>query len=171
VQYSDDMRNWLARYKYRGDEKLLPLFIEMLRYPYEKLVQETTCLIDHKFDFVTYIPLSAERLSERGFNQAKQFAEGIGDVYHTSVVPLLERTHHTGKQSYKTRGQRLEDLQGAFAFSLKETSNERIFTNIGRSINILLVDDVYTTGSTLNQCASVIKSRIPAQIYGLTWAR
>jgi competence protein ComFC len=170
VQYSDDMRNWLARYKYRGDEKLLPLFVEMLRYPYERLVQEIACLIDHKFDLITYIPLSAERLSERGFNQAKQLAEGLGELYRTPVLPLLERTHHTGKQSYKTRGQRLDDLQGAFAFYSNETLLKP-FINMGRPINVLLLDDVYTTGSTLNQCASVIQNHISAQIFGLTWAR
>jgi competence protein ComFC len=171
VQYSDDMRKWLARYKYRGDEKLLPLFVEMLRYPYETLVQELSSNLDKKFDLITYIPLSTERLAERGFNQAEQFAKGLGKLYQTPVLPLLERTHHTGKQSYKTRGQRLKDLQGAFAFNANEISSEMLCHNRGRPTNILLIDDVYTTGSTLNQGASVISKHVSAQVFGLTWAR
>jgi predicted amidophosphoribosyltransferase len=63
VQYSDEMREWLARYKYRGDESLLLLLIEMLRYPYESLM-EILSKSKKRFDYITYIPLSPERLLE-----------------------------------------------------------------------------------------------------------
>jgi competence protein ComFC len=169
VKYSHDMRNWLARYKYRGDEKLLPLFIEMLRFPFESLALEVAHTAQKKFDLITYIPVSSERLVERGFNQAKQFAEGLGELYNIPVISLLNRNYHTGKQSYKTREQRLDDLKGVFIFKKDEGFNDLI-QSVHR-LNILLVDDVYTTGSTLNQCASVIREHTKAQIYGLTWAR
>jgi competence protein ComFC len=163
VQYSEEMRAWLARYKYRGDESLLSLLVEMLRYPYEELKLELPK--SHKsFDCVTFIPLSPERLTERGFNQAQQLASGIGKAYGIPVVPLLKRIYHTGKQSYKTRQQRIEDLHHVFSY-------EDSGIHLTEHNHILLIDDVYTTGSTLNQCASVIGENTNAQIYGLTWAR
>jgi competence protein ComFC len=163
VEYSDGMRAWLARYKYRGDESLLHLFIEMLRYPYEKLRLELP-KSHKKFDYITYIPLSPERLGERGFNQAQQLAAGIGKAYGIPVIPLLKRVFHTGKQSYKTRQQRLNDLHHVFIYHDPGIP-------VSEQLHILIIDDVYTTGSTLNQCASVIREQTNAQIYGLTWAR
>lgn len=172
VEYSDEMREWLARYKYRGDESLLPLLVEMLRFPFESL-QLILSKSQKRFDWITYIPLSQERLAERGFNQAEQLARGLGKVYGISVGPLLKKVLHTGKQSYKTREQRLGDLQNAFMYEVPELAllklqNPQSGTD---ALNILVIDDVYTTGSTLNQCALVIRQHLNAQIYGLTWAR
>ncbi|QGQ93513.1 ComF family protein [Paenibacillus psychroresistens] len=166
VQYSDEMREWLARYKYRGDESLLPLLIEMLRFPCESLIQALS-RPKKQFDCITYIPLSPERLAERGFNQAEQLAQGIGKLYGIPVIPLLVRVLHSGKQSYKTRGQRLSDLQHVF----KYRDNSTLELKGDTPLNIILVDDVYTTGSTLNQASSSIRKHLNAQVYGLTWAR
>lgn len=166
VQYSTEMREWLARYKYRGDESLLALFIEMVRYPYQALGQ-LLAKSGGKFDFITYIPLSMERYAERGFNQAEQLACGIAKAYGLPVMPILNRTLHTGKQSYKTREQRLNDLQYVFSY----VGSLAIRFDKDQTLNILLVDDVYTTGSTLNQAASVIREHLNAHVYGLTWAR
>jgi competence protein ComFC len=116
VRYSMEMKEWLARYKYRGDERLLPIFIEMLQYPLESLLQQLPA--SHpSFDYISYIPLSQERLLERGFNQAEQFAQGLGQIYQIPVQSMLSRTYHSGKQSQKNRGQRLEDLKDAFYFN------------------------------------------------------
>jgi competence protein ComFC len=170
VQYSSEMREWLARYKYRGDESLLPLLIEMLRFPYEAL-QQFLSKSQKRFDCITYIPLSSERLAERGFNQSEQLALGIGKAYKIPVFALLHRVLHTGKQSYKTRGQRLSDLHNVFTFAEVESSISILKSKDSEPLHILIIDDVYTTGSTLNQCAAVIREHLNAQIYGLTWAR
>lgn len=166
VRYDATMKRWLARYKYRGDERLGPLFAEMAAYAFRMLLQESG---EHalKSACLTYIPLSRERLEERGFNQSEQLARGLGGEFGLPVVPLLERRRHTQKQSFKTRRERLEDLKDAFHFSLHESFEMKRFPY--RSI--ILVDDVYTTGSTLNECAGVIRSRLDAEVYGLTWAR
>jgi competence protein ComFC len=172
VRYSSEMREWLARYKYRGDESLLPLLIEMLRFPFESL-QQFLSKSQKRFDCITYIPLSSERLAERGFNQAEQLSLGIGEAYNIPVFPLLKRVLHTGKQSYKTRGQRLNDLHNVFTFAEVEieSSNSILKSKGSEPLHILIIDDVYTTGSTLNECASIIRQHLHAQIYGLTWAR
>lgn len=166
VRYDATMKQWLARYKYRGDERLGPLLAEMTAHALRMLLQETG---EHmlKSTCLTYIPLSRERLMERGFNQSEQLARGLGGEFGLPVVPMLERRRHTQKQSFKTRRERLEDLKDAFHFSLHEGAEMKRFPYSP----IILVDDVYTTGSTLNECAGVIRSRLAAEVYGLTWAR
>jgi ComF family protein len=121
-------------------------------------------------DLLTYVPISSERLAERGFNQSQLLAEELGRRVRVPVEPLLIRTKHTGKQSYKSRAERLEDMKQAFDIRLD--TQKRILTKSDfRPITILMIDDVYTTGSTLNQCAKVISTHLPAKLYGLTWAR
>ncbi len=120
---------------------------------------------------LTYVPVSEERYRERGFNQAERLAAGLGQRCRVPVYPLLKRTRHTDKQSFKKRSDRLGDLEGAFTTDpdgLQELAN-RFGSTAPKQIYI--VDDVYTTGSTLNQCARVIKSSLPAEVYGLCWAR
>jgi predicted amidophosphoribosyltransferase len=123
-----------------------------------------------RFDCIAYVPLSGQRLEERGFNQAQKLAEKIGDKYHIPVIPLLRRIRHTDKQSLKARRQRLEDLRDAFIVNDQPL---RLLAPIlsTRNPRILLIDDVYTTGSSLNECSRTICRTIPAEIYGLTWAR
>jgi ComF family protein len=166
VCYSAEMKAWLARYKYRGDERLLQLFAAMLMYAYHKLLEAEEIHYD-RFDYITFVPLSDQRLLERGFNQAELLAREIGMRVNTPVIALLNRVVHTDKQSFKRRSERLQDLGGAFMINpipLNELQTVK-------PLRILLIDDVYTTGSTLNQCASVIREHTSAQVCGLTWAR
>lgn len=176
VRYDSEMKQWLAQYKYRKNERLTPVFTEMISHAYEKMTLE---LAQHqqRIHYITYIPLSEERMEERGFNQAERFARGLAERFSLPIVSLLSRSRHTHKQSYKTRAERLIDLQGAFILD-RDGFNQfyRIHLgsadNLTRTPNILLVDDVYTTGSTLNQCAKVLASTtLPITVYGLTWAR
>lgn len=199
VHYDPAMKDWLALLKYRGNERMMPLFADMLSRAYRQLCSEFDSLAQQGANCcLTYIPLSEQRLQERGFNQAEQFALGLGRKYNLPVVSLLTRTRHTDKQSYKTRSKRLEALQGVFAFD-REGSRQVVGAALGSALgwanhdsvksgaicshlahlesthpsplNVILVDDVYTTGSTLNECARIIVSEMGASVYGLTWAR
>jgi predicted amidophosphoribosyltransferase len=168
------MKEWLARYKYRGDEKLLNVFGAMIEHAFQLQLEGLESLTGQpgstRFDCITYVPLSGQRLQERGFNQAQKLAEKIGAKHRIPVIPLLRRIRHTDKQSLKARRQRLEDLRDAFVVNDQPL---RLLAPIlsTRNPRILLIDDVYTTGSSLNECSLTICRRISAEIYGLTWAR
>ncbi|WNQ11595.1 ComF family protein [Paenibacillus aurantius] len=169
VRYNELMKEWLALYKYRGQEKLLPVFGGMLYHGYSKLLQSGEWNGEAP-DLITFTPVNEQRLLERGFNQAEQLARHLGREVKRPVVPLLRRVRYTGKQSFKTRAERLADLAGAF--SLEEEAVRRLRAgHHGSPLRIVLVDDIYTTGSTLNQCSAVICSALPAEVYGLAWAR
>lgn len=159
VQYDATMKAWLARYKYRGDERLQKLFSSMLKYAFKT----------NGSALLTFVPVSPDRFLERGFNQAEQLARDLGKACNVPVIPLLKRTRITDKQSFKKRSDRLEDLEGAFAMDGGEWAqfSEQHLT----PMEIYIIDDIYTTGSTLNQCAKVLVQGTGARIHGLCWAR
>lgn len=165
VEYDDRMKGLLALYKYRGDERLQHLLGRMLIHAYRKFPEGTG------FDLLTYVPLSADRHKERGFNQAEQMARVLAAQVKLPVVPLLKRTRNTEKMSFKTRQERLAGLEGVFAV-LPERGQRIRKVYQGKPVRIAVVDDVYTTGTTLNHCAMAIRAAVPeAQVYGLCWAR
>ncbi|WP_438447391.1 ComF family protein [Gorillibacterium sp. sgz5001074] len=165
VEYDDRMKNLLALYKYRGDERLSRLLGRMLVHAYRAFPAGV------RFDLLTYVPLSKDRLKERGFNQAEETARVLAGLVRLPVVPLLMRTRITEKMSFQSRQERLASLQGAFAMSAERGAKLRKHFG-GRPLSIAIVDDVYTTGSTLNHCASAVHEVMPeAKVYGLCWAR
>lgn len=137
------------------------------------------------WDVVTYVPISAERMKERGFNQSFPLAEAVAKKLGLPLYPLLERTVDTDKQSHKNRYQRLQSIASLYQPAphsrayIQQTYHSNKFTNSHQTdqcLNILLIDDVYTTGSTLNACSLALKQlgqdlQIPFEVYGLTWAR
>ncbi|WP_153980143.1 ComF family protein [Paenibacillus xylanilyticus] len=139
-------------------------------------------------DAVTYVPVSNERLAERGFNQAERLASGLAAACRLPVVDLLQRRINTTKQSFKTRAERFETMKEAFSISPgamdilrdfykdKAEFHSAIEHSCARALRLLLIDDIYTTGSTLDACGRVIlhvavSFDIPIEIYTLTMAR
>lgn len=183
VSYTPLMREWLARFKFRGDEALGCVMARMVGERLRRLEHELRPNLLRKstsfFDVVTYVPVSTERMLERGFNQAKILAEVAARVARIPLIELLQRSRHTDKQSSKNRKQRMQDLENIFIPS--HDAEERI-RSLGintfrkKEFRILLIDDVYTTGSTVDACAYALKelflaTGVEIETYSLTWAR
>jgi ComF family protein len=102
-----------------------------------------------EIDMVIPVPLHPAKLKLRGYNQAallaKGYSEGLNKLYRDDV---LIRTIHTSSQTKKNRYERYENMSSVFSCTL---SSEII------NKNILLVDDVITTGSTIEACVEVLK--------------
>ncbi|MEW4223887.1 ComF family protein [Rossellomorea marisflavi] len=143
-QYNEFMKEVLARYKYRGDYVLAKALASFMQTAIPKA------------DLFVPIPLSPERLYERGFNQSKALLTEAGLPCHE----LLTRTHTEKKQSKKTRQER---MTGAQVFRLPETDLS------GK--NILLIDDIYTTGTTVRQAAILLKKAGAMEVSSFTIAR
>lgn len=109
------------------------------------------------------VPLHPQRLRERGFNQSLLLARHVAKSLHMDLDFLsLRRIKHTPPQASLARKDRRHNVRGAFAINDPRPVK-------GRSI--LLVDDVVTTGTTLHECARVLKKCGAAQVFGLSLAR
>ena len=112
-------------------------------------------------DVVVPVPLHPRREYERGFNQAEDLAMHLGPP----VVQLLKRVKHTRSQIDLPKHQRQENVNGAFA------PNAAPGARLPASGVVVLVDDVSTTGATLDACATVLKSAGVKEVRALTAAR
>jgi ComF family protein len=101
-------------------------------------------------DALIPVPLHPQALSKRGFNQAALICEGIGQVWHKPVLrSAITRTKHTNTQTKQSRAVRWENMENAF--SIKE------HTSITGK-HLLLIDDVITTGATIEACGKTLLS-------------
>ncbi|MBN3554203.1 ComF family protein [Fictibacillus nanhaiensis] len=147
--YNDYMKELIAKLKYRGDVEIVKAFYPVLSSTF-KMISRDAILVP--------IPLSDERHYERGFNQAELIAKGI----KKPVEHLLKRKTHEEKQSKKTREERL---------SQKENPFEVIGSLKVKDQKVILVDDVYTTGSTLRYAAKVLIEAGVKEVSSITLAR
>lgn len=111
---------------------------------------------------VVPIPLHINKFKKRGFNQSELLARAISRRFNLEGGLALSRIRETQTQVGLSRGDRQKNLDGAIICSDPELI-------IGR--NILLIDDVVTTGSTINECAKVLKSAGAKKIYAVAVAR
>lgn len=109
------------------------------------------------------VPLHPRRFRERRFNQSTELARTLSKLTGLPCRDLLRRTRYTTAQAALSRKERLKNLAGAF--SLKPR------TSLPPHGNILLIDDVFTTGSTAHECAAVLKKAGAQRLIVLTVAR
>lgn len=117
-----------------------------------------------KADFIVPVPLHASRERERGFNQAAVLARELARITTLSIdeYSLVRRVHTERHRAGMDARARRESVAGSF-----EVRQPKLIA--GR--NVLLIDDVFTTGATVSECAAVLKSAGAADVYVLTIAR
>ena len=109
-----------------------------------------------EFDAVTYVPVSARRNFERGFDQARLLAEETAKIWGVRAEPTLRKIRHTRAQSsLKDPAQRKKNAAGAYAVPHPDRVQGRRF---------LLIDDVCTTGSTLSAAADALMAAGAARV-------
>ncbi|MCR1898235.1 ComF family protein [Irregularibacter muris] len=113
-------------------------------------------------DFIIPVPLHPNRLKERGFNQAEELARGIISIVDIKLLKNgLMRTKDTPHQTDLTKWERQKNIAGVF-----KVSDEQLL----KGKTLLLIDDVYTTGATINACAKVLKTAGAGEVYFATAA-
>ena len=116
-----------------------------------------------KYNLIIPVPLHIKKLRERGFNQALILALAIEKKYRIPVnFSLLKRRKFTLTQTGLDKKQREKNMRGAF--TVKDN-------NLVKDKNIILIDDVYTTGATVNQCAKTLIKAGAKELAVLTLAR
>ena len=136
-----------------------------LRYPVADWLSEALDdprLRGRRFDIVVPVPLHRARKRERGFNQAELLAQLLSARAGLKMREPLERIRYTTTQTVFDRAERMKNLRDAFR--LRKNANVR-------GLRVLLIDDVLTTGSTLSECARVLKRAGAISVHAATAAR
>jgi len=158
ARFAGPLQNAIHRFKYTGRKSLTPCFQLLMNYAWEQYPEL------HAADALVPVPLHPTSLRDRGYNQAGLLAEALGKAIQKPVwSDILVRARRTPPQARLRKASRLTNIQGAFAVSGRGPSL--------KGLNILLIDDVCTTGATLEECARTLKRRNAAQVKALVLAQ
>jgi len=130
----------------------------------DKLYKTTICpdiLLNISSGLIMSVPLHKKRSRWRGFNQADRIASLVAGNFSLKISHNLKRVKHKKPQAKLNEAQRKSNLQGCFIWTGPSLKNQRI----------ILIDDVTTTGSTLNECAKILKQANAEEIWGLVVAK
>jgi competence protein ComFC len=144
LSYCQPLKKLIRDFKYNQKTLLRHFFVKMML----QFIHVHNLDI-HQFDLIIPIPLYSTRFRERGYNQSAYLAEGLSRTYNIKLnTNILGRQKHTKPQSLLDQKERWTNIQGAF--TIKKPS-------LLRNKNILLIDDLMTTGATASQAAQVLK--------------
>lgn len=149
--YNEFLKEIIAKWKYRGDYILGKIFYHEIKLTIKRYYQPYL-----KEAVLVPIPLSNNRITERGFNQSELIAQLMTND-HKKIVHLLERVDDE-KQSKKSR---MERIYTKNPFKLRKTINN----------SVILVDDIYTTGTTIRHAARLLKENGCPAVYSYTLVR
>jgi len=156
----------IRSFKFENNQQLSKLFAEIL---YDNLVEELSNLnltINFNKPILITVPLSRQRQRKRGYNQVELIAEEIVKIDRGSFLEyrknVLKKIKNTPPQSHtKNKTERMKNLEGCFKI---------INSSFIKNQNIILLDDVTTTGATLSEAVRTLKSAQPKQIICVTLA-
>jgi ComF family protein len=129
---------------------------------YEKQIQDEqfASVLKSKPTLVP-IPITKDREKKRGYNQSMILSKNIANKLDLKVLSCLERVKETRSQVGLTKKERGDNMKGAF----------RVNTKYKKQTTILLVDDVLTSGTTMNEAAKVLKKAGAKSVWALAFAK
>lgn len=150
---------------YDGEVKRM---IHKLKFGKKKYIAQTLgALMADKYlesgmdsEIIVFVPMTESELKKRGFNQAELLAMEVGRRLDIPVLPALVKIKDTSQQKELKGKDRASNLEGAFACLFEQVKGRKI----------LLVDDVFTTGATANECANTLLKAKAREVCVLTAA-
>jgi len=128
---------------------------------FNRAKQSPLIILNFSKTIVIPVPLHKKRQLIRGFNQAEKLAQAIHGNFNLKINNNLIRIKHKKAQAKLSEKARKENIKNCFAYTGENLINK----------NILLIDDVVTTGATLNECARVLKENNAKEVWGLVVAK
>lgn len=136
--------------------------IKRIAYFLGRALSKQVDKISNDFDIITCVPMNRKKKWQRGFNQAEILARIISREKSITFKSLLKEEKQSGIQKSMGFIERFFNVIGRYYVIKKE--------NI-RGKKILIIDDVFTTGATLNECARILIENGAAEVYSMTLAR
>ncbi len=139
VRYSDDIGKLIHQFKFNGDLSLLATFAI--------LAEKSLAKSSYRADYIVPVPLHGARIKERGFNQSALLAKVFFKAERHKICHLLERIKNSTPRIKLDGVERRQNLRNCFRLVAGSAVKDKV---------IYIVDDVYTTGTTVNECAKVL---------------
>ncbi len=158
LKFNEPTRALIHAFKYEGYVNIAPYFAELMYNTYRKNA------VYFEAAFLVPVPIYKRRQRKRGFNQAEVLAKHLSKICSIPVLNALVRVKNTASQTKLTREQRKENIENAFV--LAKGMEDKI-----KKEAIILIDDVCTTGATLEECARVLKEAGAREVLALTALR
>ena len=141
-QYSGEIRNMILNYKFREKSYIYSTFVELIKN------NEKICAQIKKYDIIMPVPISKKRLNTRGYNQsaliARKIAKTLNMCYEENILVKIKDNKPQSEMGQEKRKSNVKDV-----YTIK--NKEKIYQK-----KILLIDDIFTTGNTVNECAKVL---------------
>jgi ComF family protein len=164
-----NLANLIKSYKYNFIKDLArPLSLFLINFLKEQIIKnpilpKTTKnkqIINLEEFFLLPVPLSNKRLRWRGFNQSELLAQNIAKRFNLKLLKDLKKIKHRKPQAKLNRNERLINLKNCFEWTGKNLANKKI----------IIIDDVCTTGATLNEITKELKKHQAQEVWGLVLA-
>ncbi len=157
-KYNDEIRKTILDYKFHDRAYLYKTFSKII------IKNKKICGFFKKYDIIIPVPIHKKRLNIRGYNQSELIAKEISKNNSNLALEnkILIKTKNTNPQSTLTKEERIKNAQDVYIL--------RNFERI-RNKSIILFDDIYTTGSTVNECSKLLKLNGAKEIGILTLAK
>lgn len=156
-KYEGKIRKIILDYKFNEKAYMYLMFVDFLLKD-EKIFNHI-----RNYDTIIPVPISKKRQKERGYNQSLLIAREIANKLNLRLVNnCLIKTKNIVEQSTLNKEDRKKNIQGVY-----ELKNYQLLENK----KILLIDDIYTTGSTVNECSKILRQGNPKKIGVLVLAR
>ena len=152
--YNYEIKNIVHRYKFSGEWKIGELLSKII---YDQLKDESFW---SEFDIITAIPLSKTRLHTRGYNQSELVAKSLSEKIPIKYETCVYRRKDTASQRLLNKFSRRYNVTNAFVADKDKVEGK----------NILIFDDIYTTGSTMASCAEALVNSGASSVAGLSFA-
>ena len=155
LKYNEASKALILPFKHADHIELTPLLIQWMKLKGNDLISNCDCLIP--------VPLHISRLFKRKYNQSALLAKGLAEIFHKDYQPsVLLRTKRTQSQGHMSPKQRKQNIKNAF----KIQNPDKI-----KGKKLLIIDDVMTTGATVNECTKVLLKAGAVSVDILTLAR
>ena len=157
LKYENIVREKIIAYKFGEKSYLYKTFA--------KIIIKNTKIYSflESYDIIMAVPMHKNKRAVRGYNQSELIAKEIAKTSNVHFEKnVLVKNKNTKVQSTLTKNQRQENVKGAF-----EVKNKQII----KDKNIILLDDIYTTGSTVNECSKILKKAGAKNILVITIAK
>lgn len=154
--YQEPLRTAVKRFKFSNQPQYAAAYGAVL-------AQTIRTYLPGSYDLLSWVPVSPATLKHRGYDQARLLAQEAAQVLNREAVPLLAKTGHNRPQSSLAHGeQRWKNVAGVYTVPHpEEVTGQRI----------LLIDDILTTGATLNEAARTLRQAGAAQVVCATLCR